>query len=99
MCYSSVFTTANEDYIAAIRVNIIQEFLREKYTVIVDNTNLNPLHIEQGKKLAEEYGVEFEIMEFPTPLDICVARDKLRVKPVGEKVIRDMARRWRYNPA
>lgn len=42
--------------------------------------------------------VIFEIKEFAVDVQTCIDRDKLRDNPVGEKVIRDMAKRNMYYP-
>lgn len=50
------------------------------------------------QELAKIYHADIEIKDFPTSIDECIKRDKLRDKSVGEKVIRDMAKQWNYPP-
>lgn len=63
--------------------------------VIVDDTNLNPIHILKFKEIAKTLAykkVQVVIKDFrDVPIEVCIARDAARNKPVGEKVIRKMA--------
>jgi predicted kinase len=67
--------------------------------VIVDNTHLNKTIPNRIKKLFDGE-VEFKVQDFTSiNIETCIERDSQRSKPVGEKVIRDMAkqlnRAWR----
>ncbi len=73
----------------AAREKLIVEFLESGATVIVDNMNLSPKYETRYRQLAEKYKIAFKIQDFTgVPLQICIDRDKLRERPVGEKVIR-----------
>lgn len=99
MMHSSIFSKENEQYITTIRELLVSKCLDDNQTVIVDNTNLNPIHEEMLRSLAEYADVKFEIKEFAVDIDTCIARDRLRWdKSVWEKVIRDMARQFNYYP-
>lgn len=93
-----VYSKTNEEMIAFIVNWIITSYLAKWYSVVVDNTNLNPIHKKELNDIAKTYNAEFQIKEFPVDVDTCVERDKLRSSPVGEKVIRDMAKKWNYYP-
>ena len=72
----------------------IGEGLKEGRNVCADATNINiksrrPL-IEIGKR----YGAEIVCVLFVTPFESCIARDQLRVRTVGEKVIEKQLRRF-----
>ena len=55
--------------------------------VIVDDTNLNPIHILRFKE-----NVQVVIKDFrDVPIEVCIQRDAARDKPVGEEVIRKRA--------
>ena len=93
------FSKEVESYVTQSRVYHVNSLLKEWYTVIVDNTNLNPIHEISLKNIAEWFSIPFEIKEFAVDVDTCVERDKLRWESsVWEKVIRDMAKRWNYYP-
>ena len=65
-------------------------------TVISDDTNLQRVHKERLAQLAYENKAEFIVKRFDTPVDTCIRRDMLRRgdEHVGEKVIREMAKRY-----
>ena len=51
------------------------------------------------REIAQALGADIEIKDFTTDIETCIERDAKREKPVGEKVIRDMAKKWNYPPA
>jgi predicted kinase len=58
----------------------------QEMTVVVDDTNLNPVHINYYKALSDEHGAEFDLVEFDTPVDDCIVRDKQR-EMAGERFV------------
>ena len=96
--YWKAFNKSDEDMISNSRSDMICNYLDNWYTVIVDNTNLNPINQDILSAFAIDFWVKFEIKEFAVDLQTCIDRDKLRDDPVGENVIRDMARKWDYYP-
>ncbi len=88
------WSKTNEHIILLMRNQIIMEALKEHCDIIVDDTNLDPKHESLLRKFAADLSAEFNIMDFDTPLEECIARDAKREKPVGEKVIRDMYNRY-----
>lgn len=87
------FSKENERKVLEARNLLIVNWLATGFDVIVDDTNLNPVHEGALKTLAPNSS-DFEIRSFDTPLEECIARDAKREKPVGEKVIRDMYNRY-----
>jgi len=74
----------------------IAEALGMEINVVSSDTNLDPRHQAELKKIAEDYGAEFIIMKFPISLDLAIERDSQRGhKAIGKKAITDMANRWR----
>jgi predicted kinase len=70
---------------------LVEAFLLQGLTVIVDDTNLNPDHEARLRVLAECHVAAFEIKDFThVPLNTCIVRDLKRSKSVGEKVIKTM---------
>ena len=96
--YWRAFNKSDEDMISKSRSDMICNYLDNWYTVIVDNTNLNPIHQDILRTFAIDFWVKFEIKEFAVDVETCVARDKLRSDKVWEKVIRSMAKQWNYYP-
>lgn len=89
-----------EKLVTELEDKCIYRSLVNGYNVIVDATNFNPKTIERIKLVAldasinigEYISVEFYMLD--TPIEECIARDALREKPVGEKVIKDFAKKY-----
>lgn len=91
MIDNSKWNDKNEDNILEIRDIIIIHYLDAGYNVIVDDTNLAPIHEETLMDIADNCDVEFEVKEFDTPVYECIERDAKRGdKSVGSKVILSM---------
>ena len=82
--------------ILEIRDTIITEALMSGKHVIVDDTNLNPVHITRFREIARSLAhknVQVVIKDFRhVSIETCIERDKARAKSVGEDVIRKMAK-------
>lgn len=92
--------TSTEPFIIAARNEIVKLSLNEGFDVIVDDTNLNPVHERQLRKLAAPVH-DFVVVDsfLDVPLEECIERDAMRKhKPgeveVGEMVIRRMWKDW-----
>lgn len=74
----------------------IIEALQQGKNVVVDDTNLNPVHVKELAAIAREHNVILEIDDgfLGVPLEVCIERDKNREDSVGEQVIRDMFHRY-----
>lgn len=90
MLNGGVYSQENEIFIIEMRNIIIREAILKNYSVIVDDTNMNPVHFEAIKDLAKTLKVEAIVHDMNTPLQICIERDAQREHPVGEIVIRRM---------
>ena len=89
------FSKENEEIIRSIRNITISNALLRGYDVICDDTNLAPKNEIELRALTKNSKAEFEIKDFThIPLEECIARDKKRANYVGEKVIRQMWRRY-----
>lgn len=80
--------------ITKIEKDMVRILLRDGFSVIVDATNLNKKCEKGFKKLAEENGATFSIVEMKTPIEECITRDQSRTRTVGEEVISGMAKRY-----
>lgn len=100
MVDNGVYSKGNESFVLKLRDNLILSALDEGCNVIVDDTNLNPTHEEHIRMIVEGYcnsrnlTIEVQIKEFNTDLETCIERDKARPNPVGQEVIKKMARQW-----
>lgn len=74
-------------------------FSRGCQLVISDDTNLDPNVQERLRSLATAHGYAFEVKDFTdVPIKTCIERDLKRQRSVGEKVIKDMFRRYLEPP-
>lgn len=100
MTQNSKFSKKHEKLVLKIRDDIIREYLSDGISVIVDDTNYNPIHEKKIREIAHEYSADFEVKEFDTSLEECIRRDSLREKSVGRDVILriDLQRRMNSSP-
>jgi len=90
------WTPASEKFILQSRDTLIEQALRDGFSVIVDDTNLNPSHLRNINLLVERFNldtskdVKVETKFFNTSVSDCIVRDKQRPNGVGEKVIYNM---------
>lgn len=95
MLHDDRFGGATEKRTVDARDALVRTFLAQGKTVIVDDTNLNPVHEERLRELAAEVDATFEIKDFcHVPIETCIKQDLMRAKSVGEQVIRGEFRKW-----
>lgn len=91
---------SNEKFILHVRDYLIVKALTEGKHVIIDDTNLNPIHEERIRNLVKEYSSsENDVIVrtkdfFEVSVEECIKRDLKRQNSVGEKVIKDMYSKW-----
>lgn len=91
MLHDGSHSKVKEKQVLDVRDYIVRLSLGAGKNVIVSDTNLNPVHEENLRKIAKEQKSNFEIVDFThVPLKTCIERDSNRENPVGEKVIRGM---------
>lgn len=85
-----------EAFVLKIRDCIIRETIESNMSPIIDDTNFNPVHEEMIRNIANSYtpAIKVEVKNFDVDLKVCIERDAKRDKPVGEKAIKDMYKRW-----
>lgn len=94
MIQDSTWTPKLEKQIINTRDTLIRMWLMDGFNVIVDDTNLNPIHEDGILKIANEFQAIVEIKRFDVDVEVAIERDLKREKSVGEKVIRDMFNKW-----
>lgn len=99
MLHNSKWSPSNEGFVLALRDEIIIRSLVNGQNVVVDDTNLDPKHINQFESIAAEFMADFEVKSFDTPVRECIRRNKLRENPVPEKVIYQMYNRYLAPPS
>lgn len=78
------------------RDRLVIEALTNEQDIVVDDTNLNPIHVKRLANIAREHNAEFKIEDsfMRVPMQECIDRDSLRSNPVGQSVIRGMFHKW-----
>lgn len=92
---------ALERAVLAARDTLVSAALAAGRSVVVDDTNLAPWHLERLAEIAGEHDAELVAVDFTgVPLRECIARDARRTgnAHVGANKIREMARRWLPGP-
>lgn len=99
----AVLSSAKEQMVTAAQHGAIDNSLKAGFNVIVDDTNFFERGVKNIMKIAQKYGAEVEFKDFTdVSLDELLHRDDQRRQAgksnlsgaVGEKVIRDMHRRY-----
>ena len=98
------FTRGNEKIITELRETMLRIFMDKCCDIVIDNTNLNPVHKETLEEIvkahnsvfSKKYFIEGEFIN--TPVEECIRRDSLRTgrHHVGKKVIMDMYKKYLY---
>ena len=84
----SAWTRNGDNLVQSIRDAVIHEILTSGYNVVIDDTNLQQVHIDKFEQFAEYYNCELEFLYFDVSLEECIERDSQRIGCVGEEVIR-----------
>lgn len=97
---NGITSQSNEKFVKKVRDLLIVKSLEEGKSIIIDDTNLSDTNLKRVSQLVNEYNTKFnekvvvEVIEVNTDLAVCIERDALREKPVGEKVIKKMHRQF-----
>jgi tRNA uridine 5-carbamoylmethylation protein Kti12 len=96
MLHAGIFVPdVTEQIIVSARDGMIRELLSQGISVICDDTNLPESAAADLRWLADQYNAEFTVADLRwVPLDVCIAQDAARPRPVGESVIRDYHERY-----
>lgn len=91
----TVLTNEQEDSITLTQDARVKNSLKNGFSVVVADTNIDPKNITRFRKIAKEFGAEFVIKEFDTPLEVCLQRNAARSSydRVPDTVIRRMHKR------
>lgn len=90
----SKWSPDNEQFMLQARDVLILKALEDGKHVIVDATNLNPIHERHIRELVKSKA-DVIIQDFTAvTIEECIKRDLIRPNSVGEKVIRDMYNKY-----
>ena len=90
MLHDGKHTKGNEKQVLRLRDAMVADCLHNGRNVVVDDTNLNPIHEQVLRGIAEQFKASFEVKFFDTPPSLCIERDLQRPVSVGSKVIMQM---------
>lgn len=94
MLDNSVHGKTNERFVCAVRDMIIVEALAAQKNVVVDDTNFNPVHEEDIRKLVASFNPDIEVKLIEATVDECIERNAKRANGVPEHVIRSMYNKY-----
>lgn len=96
MIDDGIHTKKNEKNILSVRNALVIHYLLEGLDVIVDDTNLNPIHEQTLRGIAEQVGAKFIVNDsfLQVSLEECLKRDAVRQNYVGEATIKKMYRKY-----
>lgn len=97
MLHFGDYSQTNEYLVLNMRDLLVMNLLADDWSVIVDDTNLNPEHEERLRKVAKDAhpNVTVRIVDMTdVPIETCIERDANRAEPVGPEVIRSMAEKY-----
>lgn len=84
-----------ERWVLARRDRIVAEALSAGLSIVVHDTNFNPVHRRTLEAAAADHGADFVVLDFTdVDVDECIRRDSLREHPVGASVILGMWRQY-----
>lgn len=84
------YQSVSEKVIVQAEYDLVDLWTSRGFSVIVDDTNLNSIHEENYRKIAEKYPwCKVEVKEFNTPVDRCVLNDLSRKNSGGHYVGKD----------
>lgn len=90
----SKFDYRSEPEVRKKNIIEIREKLHEGNIVISDDLNYYTSMRHDLKKLSEEFKICFFIIHISTPLEICLKWNKMRGKPIPNKIIRRINRKF-----
>jgi len=101
MLTAGVHTNHTEIQVLKARDSLVRLFLKNGLTVIVDDTNFNPIHESQLTRIASEENATFEVNDSFLAVDVetCIFRNHARNIELGkikvtDAVIRDMHEKY-----
>jgi predicted kinase len=78
-----------ESLVNELQKTAIQQALKRKWNIIIDNTHLKLTYLNQLIKLLAGFHVEIRFKLVEVDLEECILRDQLRTDQVGEIAIRE----------
>lgn len=87
---------ADETLVTTQQDMLIRNALRSGHSVIVHDLNLRPQYLTRFREIAKEEAADFYTAEMPLDVEEAVARDRTREAPVGEEVIRNIAKKFLF---
>lgn len=87
-----------ERWVVEMQNAFIRQSLASGLSVVVHDTNFNPVHHRRFESLAAEFGADLERIDL-THVDVqeCIRRDAARPEHVGESVIMGMWQKYCYS--
>lgn len=86
-----IMAPEDENAVTDAALALAEAMVKTGKDIIIDDTNLRPKYVRTWRKWATRRDMDVEIVEIPTPIETCIARDAERTYYVGARTIRYLA--------
>jgi predicted kinase len=83
-----------EETVTTVQHAQVTAALKAKLSVVIDDTNLRAQTLKDWLSKAEKFKIPLRVQDIDTPLEVCIERDRLRDRSVGEDVVRNFHARY-----
>lgn len=83
-----------EETVTTVQHAQVTAALKAKLSVVIDDTNLRAQTLKDWLSKAEKFKIPLRVQDIDTPLEVCIERDRLRDRTVGEDVVRNFHARY-----
>ncbi len=86
---NNIYTKSAEQYLVKVMEVMIESAAKRGYNVVLDNLNLNPIHLNWAKEQGKKSNMQIRVVEFfDVTVEECIQRDLDRNSGrVGKEII------------
>lgn len=88
MCHNGKHSNKNEAFVNQSQALMLELAFELGNNIVLDNTHGRDGQVAELIRRAEAKDYQTEVIVLDTPLETCIRRDRCRLDPVGEDVIR-----------
>jgi tRNA uridine 5-carbamoylmethylation protein Kti12 len=92
----NTFQPKKEEIVRKANLTQISNAIQKDYAVISDDLNYYASMRHDLKDISEKFQVAFFIVHIATPLEICIEWNELRGKPIPNKLIKEIHKKFDY---
>lgn len=84
---------SNENIVVALQSTLLAKAIEAGRSVVLDDLNLHPKHVERYRKIADENNYEVQLLEMDVSIEKCIKKDAERENPIGQHRMAQLATR------